>query len=361
MLPAILHSFAFFICLNVQSMGSPLAGAWLFFHIAGCAILLYDGKYPADKGPMWYACLCWLITLGAYTFLINPITGCAAVMFVLASAPSMALCLRREHLKSYIVGFGTVIGIYAVGLIVQALLHVKYSVYTTDGRAWPLMDPNNGACVLNIALIPALYLALFKNSRWWAAAAVVVVAMCLTLSKAGICAACAVLGLMLIYRHGAAFLIFGMAAGCAALTAIFYWEPGLIVMMVDSFRDRYPIWASSWPLLWVQPIRGLGLGMFGFYYHQVATEHYTGGWYAHNDLLQIAIEMGIPGVIVFVGFLLTVAATTCKTNFVSGLVILAVTLQALVEFQFYVPAITYPLGLVLGWHIINKRQSSYTS
>src|SRR4051794_31723507 len=100
-LPAFLHATAFAITLFVQFWGSPLAGAWLFFHLAGCAALLYTGTYPKNQNLAWYAVLVWLLAVGMSTFLFTPIQNGAAIMWILAAMPTLALCLRKEHLKPY--------------------------------------------------------------------------------------------------------------------------------------------------------------------------------------------------------------------------------------------------------------------
>ena len=93
------------------------------------------------------------------------------------------------------------------------------------------------------------------------------------------------------------------------------------------------------------------MGTFGTYYQQVRIETDTGGWYAHNDILQLAIEMGFPAVLVFCELFSIVAVTTTRRNIVSACVLLALFLQAMVEFQFYVPAVSIIAGLALAHHI----------
>jgi hypothetical protein len=70
-------------------------------------------------------------------------------MWVLSAAPILGLCLQKKHLKSYLIGFGTVLTLYAIGLIAQMLLGVKYTTYDA-GYAWPLLDPNNAAAVFKL-------------------------------------------------------------------------------------------------------------------------------------------------------------------------------------------------------------------
>jgi O-antigen ligase len=300
MLPALLHGTAFLISLFVQFWGSPLAGSWLFFYLAGCVVLLYQGGYPEKHTAGWYACLAWLITVGASTFLIAPVVNGAVQMWTLGAMPMLALCLRRENLKHYYGVFLAVITLYACGILVQMWLHTETTAFNYEGRhSWPLLDPNNGAAVLNLALIPCFYVTL-RRANWSALCGflclILAAALIGTGSKAGLAAATIGCGLLVIHRFHQSLIFW-----CAVLTlgseaALFlFLNPHLFEVMADSFMDRIPIWSASWPLAQIRPAFGLGLGSFGYYYARVRQEGYTLGWHCHNDMLQFAIEMGLPG------------------------------------------------------------------
>ena len=116
MLQLILHVAAFIICLGVQSMGSPLAGAWLPFFLAGCAVLLYKNKALPSRSPLWRACALWAIVATSVVFFVNPIPGSASALWVILAMPLLTMCLGKEQLPTYVKGFGGVIAIYAFGL-----------------------------------------------------------------------------------------------------------------------------------------------------------------------------------------------------------------------------------------------------
>jgi hypothetical protein len=86
---------------------------------------------------------------------------------------------------------------------------------------------------------------------------------------------------------------------------------------------------------------------------QQGLDLYIPPTYAHNDLLQFAVEMGVPAALAFCGMAWAAARATCRQNIVSGAVLAALFLQALTEFQFYVPAVSLLAGLALGWHNLN--------
>lgn len=361
MFPASLHALAFIICLGVQSMNSPLAGAWLLFHIAGCAALLYNGKYNTNPGMLWYVCVVWNLTLGVSAFLFMPVYNGAATMWVLLSMPSLALCLRKEYLRPYCMFFFSIILAYALGLILQMVLKVEYDHYNIGARyAWPMLDPNNAAAIVNLALVPCIYLTLFKDVRWALLCGLFAIALYATGSKAGVGAAGAALLIFSICKYGAECAAFWLAIGIIQGVAAFFYAPDIILIFINALSDRFPIWETSWDLILLHPWTGLGLGLFGKYYQMYRTEQYTGGWFAHNDLLQITAEMGIPCGLIFCILIGTILFTTRRSNLVSGVTLLAIILESMVEFQFYVPAVSMGMGLALGCHILN-RQSRGTS
>lgn len=357
MIPAILHTLAFLICLCVQTMGSPFASAWLFFHIAACIALVYNQKYELEHSWVWYLSLAWLITLGLSAFFFASVPGAASIMFILAAMPSLALCLRSEHIKPYAWCFGSIIVLYAAGLVVQQYFNMSYTMYSTeDRRAWPLLDPNNGACLINIALIPCVYMTFFRDLRWIFVVAVLAAGIYCTGSITGIFGAMVATGIISSIRFGWRFMIFSTIMSAINLAAVFVYRPEWVDLAELKLSTRFPIWESSWSLLSLRPLGGLGLGTFGSYYQQIRTETLTGGWFAHNDALQFAVEMGIPAALVFIALCLSIFITTRRENLVSGVTFLAVFLGAMVEFQFYVPAISLPMGLVLAYHIIHSRK-----
>jgi len=356
MLPALLHATAFAVGLFVQFTGSPLAGAWVFFHLAGCGALLYGGKYPKQQGVVWHLSLVWLVVLGASAFLFAPVRGGAATMWVLAAMPMLALTLRKEHVRPYLACFLAVAALYAAGLVAQMALNTRTEFFHYEGRhAWPLLDPNNAAAVVNLALLPCVYLTLFKQARWAIPSALFITALVATGSKAGFTVAGLGALTFLSVKLGLDFLLFATAIGAIQVVGLYLYRPEAILVMVDSFRDRLPIWEASLPLAFIRPLQGLGLGTFGHYYAQIRTEQYTVGWHSHNDVLQVAVEMGLPAALLFCALIAAVFFTTRRANLAAAIVILAIAAQAMVEFQFYIPAVSIPMGLALGCHILTRK------
>ena len=71
--------------------------------------------------------------------------------------------------------------------------------------------------------------------------------------------------------------------------------------------ERFRIWHASWELLQDTPWYGIGLGTYYLawppYRH---PDENTLGFFVHNDYLQLWIEIGLPGLLLFIGVMLSV-------------------------------------------------------
>jgi len=355
MLVALLIGAALAVSLNVQSLNSPLAGAWLLFFLAGCAASYRTEKH---RPIVWWSCVAWLAVLGISTFILRPVANGAATMWMLESLPLTTVSLRKEHLRAVMIAALVVLTIYAAGLVAQLLLHVRYTNFEnwipkrgSFAYAWPLLDPNNAACVLNFGLIPCFSLAL-RKWFWWGMVTIFAVAMYATASKAGCIAAVIGCGILLIDHFRKYERVMALLGVCALMTglqlsanAVEAWH------WFKPYLDTRPaIWEACWRMIQGEPWRGYGLGTFATYYQYFRSEIETGGYFAHNDILQFAIEMGVPMTLVFCFLCVSLAVTTRRYNIVPAAVMLAVFLQAMVEFQFYLPSIGILMGLAIAYH-----------
>lgn len=357
MLPVILHVLAFIVGLNVQGMASVFVGDWVFLVVLGCVLLVYNQRYPKQKTAVWWGCAAWALALGVSTFFVTPVANGAAYMWILLALPVLPLCLHDGDLDTYTRWFGRVIYLYACGLLAQYILYPlvpeayhNHGVFNYDARyAWPLIDPNNAAAVLNLALVPALYMTLFKSKRWGANVLFLFLAMAATGSKAGFLAAGAAGFLLLAVRYPRFFWLQSVATGVAA-SLVYFFCPAVIDRLNDSLVDRLPIWENAWYIVQHHFWRGTGLGTFLL---QTRID------FAHNDVLQFAAEMGVPVAAVFAGLVTVTAATTSRDNIAAGATMLAIFLQSLTEFQLYLPVISLGMGLALGHHINHRRVAGF--
>jgi hypothetical protein len=353
-------SIALILSLFAQTTASPLTSLVFPFFVAGCAVAIKDG-YP-KKDAVWFACLAWLISLAVSAFVVAPVIVINAFVWFLAIMPCMALCLHDKHVKACITGFTIVLGLYAANLIGQQIFHVHYIGFNVDGhggRSWPLIDPNNAACVLNAAVMTFFYMTL-RRVPWadWLFA-LFVTALLITKSRAGIISAGVGCSMLVAERYKIwLYLILAeVIVAWAAFLLMLQWKIEWIMLAVNSMQARYPIWDTAWKIFMFRPWAGVGIGKFIFYYNQIRTETFSAGTFAHNDLLQIACEMGAPISLVFIA--LWAIFLTARRHIVPACYAMAVILQAMVEFQFYMPNVSILLGVALAYRGgCNKKRAT---
>ena len=359
-LAAGLHAAALSVALCVQSLTGPLAGAWLFFHLASCAVMLYSPEPPPPKNLLWKATLAWLLMVTASAFIFRPVPNGAATMWFLFAMPSLALCMKKEYLPDFLKATLAVLTVYAFGLLLQFALNVHYTLADYGGMlnhsamAWPLLDPNNAAAVLNAGLIPCVYMAL-RRPRCLSAVLIFALALATTGSKAGAITAAVCCTALVIQRYRIHLPTAALAIAIL-IVCLLPFTGGVQRALEGSLATRIPVWSASASLLTVRPLTGIGLGMFKPYYDKVRTESVTAGFYAHNDTIQFGVEMGIPAMIVFVALALVAALSTRYGNIASGAVLAALLMQSMFEFQFYIPSVSLLAGLALAYHINQPRR-----
>ena len=108
---------------------------------------------------------------------------------------------------------------------------------------------------------------------------------------------------------------------------------------------------------------GNGVGSFYSTFPEYATRFDTIAAqpsHAHNDLLEIAFTLGIPGVVLFVAFLVMIAVGANERD---RYVLVGLSLIGLVGFPLYTPATAFVFGIVAGsgargWDALCARQLS---
>lgn len=164
-----------------------------------------------------------------------------------------------------------------------------------------------------------------------------------------------------VSRRGMAWLIVLMAVAFLS-TKISHGEleARLPQLMQDS--GRLTIWESSWHLRQASPWYGIGLGLFYLAYPPYRNPlDNSGGFFAHNDYLQVWIEIGLPGLLLLLTILLAVAWLLLKVlrantmqkaahieivGLFCGL--FAVAAHSVVDFNLYILSIMMIAGLMLG-------------
>jgi O-antigen ligase len=348
-MPALFCTIGLIIALLVQTIASSLAAAWLFFHLMCCTLLIYKSGGVQFHGLVRQATLAWLLLLGISTFIFTPIAGAAAFMWVLAAMPMLALCLKPEHLKSHLIGFSWVITLYSIGVIIQSVLGVTYTHPNFSAHVWPILDANNAAVVINFGLITSFYFAL-KRPKWWLWFALFAAALVVTKSRAGMGAAgisCAILAASQIGFGKVLKLSLLPLAGVIAYVFSIHFN-------TESLWQRLDIWNNCLEIAKASGFTGYGFGSFPYLYAWVKQNNDPNVWFAHNDLLQFIIEGGWILALGFIGLVCAVILRTTKANLLPACIMLAVFIQSMFEFQFYMPVISILMGLPLAYHM-NKK------
>ena len=268
-------------------------------------------------------------------------------MAILLTLPVVALFAGKVNYRA--VAF--ILALYALFLCYQHLFWENVSANGQYGRraSWPLMNPNTAGALMNGAFVACVGTALKTRHNL------------------------AAIGLSLIFcagiwATGSKGAMISGALACSILFAVFY--PRLLLFSVftpllflapvfegalTTLSLRFPIWEMCLKVIAVNPWLGVGIGSFPFFAQRV-TDGVWIGHYAHNDVLQIAVEMGVPAALAFIFLLLSVALGTRRENLVPALAFFAVCLHAMISFHFYHPAPVILMGLALNeWRIINAN------
>ena len=110
----------------------------------------------------------------------------------------------------------------------------------------------------------------------------------------------------------------GLALLSAAAIAVVYLSPvhdRLVASNTTSFQSRQTFWSNSLPAVADNWLSGSGLGTFPTLYPGYENSDAVGRIvvnHAHNDYLELAMETGLPGIILLVGFLLWWARQTAS-------------------------------------------------
>jgi O-antigen ligase len=230
---------------------------------------------------------------------------------------------RREHFVWIVAAFVT-----------GAALSAAYSVVhpPTAGRlTGTIGDPNEEAAALVAALMLAggLFMALPRSSRrrWWTVTGGVVIlaGFLSTVSRGGLVALAVTLLAGTVFggrwRRQALLLTVAGAAAVVLYLATFASVSALQHVNSTNSTGRTDIWTVGWRMLQSHPLTGVGSGNFpksAVHYVQqpgqitradliVDVPHAT-----HNTYLQIADELGVPGLIAFLAICAASLAAALK-------------------------------------------------
>lgn len=269
----------------------------------------------------------------------------AAILLVIALVLALMgiyqVLVLEQHARSFFETRNT----HAAFLNLVALPAAAYFLQTTADKT----APRHYSAVLGTVLF-FLFLSIFLTASRGA-----------TLSLAISVGLLAALTMRCVPRR-ALVLLLGLLAVAFLATKISHGELSERLPQLVQDTPRRIIWESSWNLLQASPWQGIGLGLFYLAYPQYRNPvDGTGGFFAHNDYLQIWIETGLPGLLlllaVLVAALMLFARALRTTNLRGGAHVemtgifcglLAVAGHSVVDFNLYILSIMMISGLAMA-------------
>jgi len=243
----------------------------------------------------------------------------------------------------------------------------------------PFQDRNVFAAFMNLLWFPAAFVLLTAgNSRYHlkrlttgVGLLIISTALFATTSRGGIAAWLLLLPVFLwvAYRHDVGrkrillLLLLTIAAYlCSTLLLNATIADRTFRLNQDpSTSARLLLWQSGLKMLLAHPVIGSGWGTFVNYYpaYRVPLENSTAGFFAHNDYLQLAIEGGIPALLLQLCLLYSVCVQLKRSlrqaaglaGFESAALLLGVMalfMHAFVNFIFYLAFMNILIGLYLA-------------
>jgi hypothetical protein len=150
----------------------------------------------------------------------------------------------------------------------------------------------------------------------------------------------------------AAVLVIGLAGFFARYLG--YFHRG-----ATSAVARFDYWRAAVQITKEHPVIGTGPGTFFIPYQKIKRPESEPSRLTHNDYLEQASDSGIPGLLLYAGFVVSALVWIARRknflshwqNFAIWLGVLGWALQCLMEFSLYIPALSWPAFTFLGWMI----------
>jgi hypothetical protein len=148
----------------------------------------------------------------------------------------------------------------------------------------------------------------------------------------------------------AAILVFGLAG-------FFVRYAGYFQRGATSVGARFDYWRAAVVTAKAHPVFGTGPGTFGVPYKQIKDPKSEMARLVHNDYLEQASDSGIPGFLLYSGFILASLIKLYRSRFIRTdplrfsvwLGLLGFALQGSVEFGLYIPALAWTAFALFGW------------
>lgn len=262
-------------------------------------------------------------------------------------------------------------------------IHAIYQVSTTELQATSLfLNRNSFAALLNLIILSGIALLFIYSLQQpprkhiipiIIAIFIMAYAIGLTQSRGAVISLYSALAILFFSTRSSVPLKLSLAIIVLITLAVFM--PNLhvsgsdIATRLQTLNDpytagshRFYIWESSWEMIKTFPWLGIGAGMFWLVYPQYRSPQdvTSGGFYVHNDYLQVWVENGLPAFILLCSLLIIVLVyfirkLKTETNHsrkieIAGIFsgLFAISLHSLVTFNYYILSILILSGIFLA-------------
>jgi O-antigen ligase len=254
----------------------------------------------------------------AITLVWHPVPQVGIAYFWILGAMPLAFLLGWIEPEPETMSRRIAPGLLAVGLVLALLAAAQFFLLHNPPRSL-FLDINSHAAFLNLV-------ALAVAGRWLGrgagaagarpglhrlllpALALLLFSVFLTRSRGASLALTAGIGFLLWASAGrlprGRLLALPALTLCAFLAADALWSGGVADRIETLFTpasagaDRFIIWRQAWAMLLADPWTGAGIGTFWLHWPRWRDPLDTsGGFFAHNDYLQLWIEAGLPGLL----------------------------------------------------------------
>ena len=346
--------------------------------VAGCQVVFARQScqiYALSKLMLlyllWLFVVAWLSAVPETAMMNLAILAGLPVMYLFATNTSTFAQIWR-YLR---------VGLFVTGVVLAlwAMWQVFYRIGYGNAQG-PFQDRNLFAALMNLLWFPAAFIFLtINNSRFHLKQLALGIGLFIinaglfaTTSRGGIATWLLLLPVLLwaAYYHNQFYrkrivlivLIAALAYLCSAVLLNANIADRSFQLDQDpSTAARLLLWQSSIKMLLAHPVVGSGWGTFANYYpaYPLPQEYSTAGYFAHNDYLQLAMEGGIPALLLQIcilsGLLIQlkrslrqVAEITAFESVALLLGVLALFTHALVNFIFYQALMNILAGLYLA-------------
>jgi O-antigen ligase len=173
----------------------------------------------------------------------------------------------------------------------------------------------------------------------------------------------------------------------AGLAGFFLKHAGFFEKGATSVGARFDYWEAALKTVQANPVFGTGPGTFFIPYQKIKRPESEPARLVHNDYLEQASDSGLPGFLAYATFMIAAlvfsfprGASPCSEQssmdwaqcgknvwkltqtdewlrFSIWLGVLGFSLQGLMEFGLYIPALAWPAFALLGWLLANSRNA----